>query len=166
MFRGAVTETLTGTPILEFTALVSGTRVTVSAPGHITRETAIATATVDLIRDAAPFDLAFYRQLVRNAFEAPDSIQPLRRQRQSPRVYVRTVDEAGAAIDAATLRVVTDNITARLIESLSGGAITLAALESGTDTRIGMPGWITVSWPTLEGRCGQATVGGDSIELV
>jgi hypothetical protein len=168
VFRGTVSETLTGAPVPGFTATANGSRVSVSAPGYVTREAAITAANVDLIRDAGQFNLSFYRQFARNALEAPDTLQPLRRQRQSPRVYVRTIDESGAPVHPTALDIVLSSITPALVEAFSGGTMTLAGLEQGTETRIGMTGWITVSWPTefSDGRCGQAAVGGDRIELL
>ena len=168
VFRGTVSETLTGAPVPGFTATANGSRVAVSAPGYVTRETAITAANVDLIRDAGEFNLSFYRQFVRNALDAPDMMQPLRRQRQSPRVYVRTIDESGAPVHPTALSIALSSITPALVEAFSGGTMTLAGLEQGPDTRIGMPGWITVLWPTEfpDGRCGQGTVGGDKIELL
>jgi hypothetical protein len=167
VFNGTVTETLSGAPVLGFTTVVTGSRVTISAPGYLTRDTALTAASVDLVREAA-FDLGFYRQFVRNTFAEPDTMQPLRRQRQSPRVYVRTVDESGAPVTPSALKIVVDNITPGLIDAFSGGTLTLAGLEQGTETRVGSAGWITVVWPTSfpDGRCGQAVVGGDKVEVL
>jgi hypothetical protein len=167
VFTGTVTETLSGAPVLDFTTSTTGSRLTVSATGYVTRETGLRTTTVDLIREGT-FDLRFYRQFVRNAFETPDTMQVLRRQAQAPRIYIRTVDEAGTPIDEATLALVTNSLSSGIVEALSGGRFALAALERGTETRLGAPGWITVLWPTSlpDNRCGQAYIGGDRIELL
>lgn len=113
------------------------------------------------------FDLAFYRQFVHNAAEG---LQPLRRQREAPRIYLRTVDDAGALIDALTL-----NQTAVALEQTTGqltGAFGIAGLERGTETREGQPGWITVRWSDRPNErdatysyCGQAQIGGDRVIL-
>ena len=167
IFRGTVSETLTGAPVPGFTGrrLLAGYSF---RAGLCHTRGRLAAANVDLIRDAGEFNLSFYRQFVRNALGTPDTLQPLRRQRQSPRVYVRTIDESGAPVHPTALSIVLSSITPALVEAFSGGTMTLAGLEQGTDTRIGMTGWITVSWPTEfpDGRCGQATVGGDKVDLL
>ena len=117
------------------------------------------------------FNMTFYRQFVHNELERPEQLQPLRRQTQAPRIYLRTVDEAGAPMDVMTL-----NQTASALENVAGsltGVFGLAALERGTETRQGQAGWITVRWSAVpelinEGRssvCGRAAVGGDLITL-
>lgn len=166
-FSGTVTDTVTGAPIIGFSAVLSGSRLTVSAPGYITRETTNRGA-VDLIRDAAPFDATFYRHFVRNGLDAPGAPEPLRRQRQAPRIYIRTIDDTGAAIDAASLAVVRNAIGSGLVQALSGGTMGVAGVEEGTDSRVGDSGWITVRWVSSlpDSRCGQASVGGDWIELL
>lgn len=114
------------------------------------------------------FDLAFYRAFVHNALDLP--LQPLRRQREAPRIYLRTVDDGGSPIDAFTL-----NQTAAALESTAGsltGIFGLAGLERGTESRRGQPGWITVHWsnqPELidanTSVCGRGAVGGDFLTL-
>lgn len=109
------------------------------------------------------FDLAFYRAFAHNSFEGP--IYVLHRQAEAPRIYLRTVDNAGRTIDAVSL----DRTAAALINTTGQltGAFGLAGLERGTDTRLGQRGWITVYWsddvdPTA---CGRAQVGGNLITL-
>lgn len=121
----------------------------------------------------ARFDLAFYRDFVHNALSdagLPQLPQPLRRQPVAPRIYLRTIDDAGAPIDTLTL-----DQTAAAIASVTGqltGAFGIAGLERGTETRLGQSGWITVRWShqPLESSptrsvCGEAPVGGDLLTL-
>lgn len=166
IFTGAVTETVSGAPVMGFTADVRGSRVTVSAPGYLTRETAVTAATVDLIRETAPFDLDFYRRFVRNAHEAPEGLEPLRRQTHAIQVYVRTVDEAGEPVNGRTL----DRAVATLLDEpgqWTGGQFGIVTLERGTATREGQAGWVTIKWlnPPQEDLCGRAQVAGAWIEL-
>ena len=49
------------------------------------------------------FDLNFFREMARNGFEQPGSLQPLRHLTQTPNVYLKIVDEAGEAIHGPTL---------------------------------------------------------------
>lgn len=110
-------------------------------------------------------DLGFYRQLGCNTFDGP--IQPVRRWNVAPKVYLRTVDEAGAAIDAVTL----DTVQNAMIETAirwTGGKFGLEGVLRGTDTREGQSGWITVKWPaTVTAFCGLSDVArdGGTIEL-
>lgn len=111
------------------------------------------------------FSLTFYRMFVNNALEAPTQLQPLRRQTQPPRIYLRTLHDNGRAIDEFTL-----NQTADALINTTGqitGVFGLAGLERGTGTRLGQPGWITVSWKDDPERryCGRAAIAGDWVEL-
>jgi hypothetical protein len=42
------------------------------------------------VSGANPFNLNFYRQLVRNAFDAPEKLEPLRRWTTAPQIYLKT----------------------------------------------------------------------------
>lgn len=120
--------------------------------------------------DDPRFDLRFYRMFVNNAFDSPNLLQPLRRQSHAPKIYLRTVDDAGSPMDALTL-----NQTQAALESVTGqltGAFGIAGLERGTETRQGQPGWITVRWSdrpdevsATRSVCGRAAVGGDLLTL-
>lgn len=84
-------------------------KATVSAEGYLTRNAYITWARdrsavqIDLIPDGPPFSIDFYRQLVRNTFDAPGGLEPLRRWTESPSVYLRTVDQDGREIRAHEL---------------------------------------------------------------
>lgn len=117
------------------------------------------------------FDLTHYRQMVHNALEGRGLLERLRRQREAPRIYLRTIDDGGTAIDSATL-----NQTAAAIEATAGsltGVFGVAGIERGTETREGQRGWITVRWsdrPEVgnDGRssiCGRGFIGGDLMIL-
>lgn len=107
---------------------------------------------------------------VHDALESPARLRPLRRQTEAPRIYLRTIDDAGAPIDAFTL-----NETARALEQTTGqltGVFGLAGIERGPGTRKGQRGWITVSWAEYANEdgpnrsiCGWALIGGDDIVL-
>lgn len=116
--------------------------------------------------DATPgVEIGFYRQIGCNAFDGP--LQPVRRWMVAPKVYLRTVDDAGAAVDAVTL----DTVQNAMIESakaFTGNHFGLEGVLRGTDTRAGVSGWITVTWPaTAQSFCGRSDVGrdGGTIEL-
>jgi len=150
-----------------------GLTLTLESAGIVPRVLRIAASnTRDVQADAfafdGSFDLAFYRQLVRNGFEQPSILQPLRRWTSSPSVYLRTVDDAGAAIDDRTLAS-TEQAIRDSVPAWTGGTLTVATLERGTDTRKGVAGWITVQWfaDTHAAKCGQSdvAVSGGTIDL-
>src|SRR5262249_25079378 len=77
------------------------------------------------------------------------------------RVYLRTVDDAGTPIDSKTLDS-TETTIRETIPMWTAGTLTAAAVERGTDTRLGADGWLTVSWPSVPGPngiCGSADIG-------
>jgi len=115
--------------------------------------------TVSTCPDTVPgLDLGFYRQIGCNAFDTP--LQPVRRWAFAPKLYIRTVDDAGAAIDQVTLDTVAGAMGATAA-SWTAGKFGLASIERGTDTREGQTGWITVKWNTTTDRCGLAQVAVD-----
>lgn len=136
------------------------------APPPVVTPPPIVTPPVAVFPPTDPrFDLAFYRQFVHNGYESPAQLQPVRRQAEAPRIYLRTVDDAGRPMDALTL-----NETSAALERTTGsltGAFGVAGIERGTETREGQPGWITVRWSAAErtGLCGQGLIGGDLIVL-
>lgn len=126
----------------------------------------VSMISVSACPDAVPgMDLGFYRQIGCNGFDLP--LQSVRRWNVAPKLYIRTVDEAGAAIDAVTL----DTAQNAMIETaprLTAGRLTVS-VERGTGTREGSSGWVTVKWPAADtgAACGRAQVATDGgwIEL-
>ncbi len=107
-------------------------------------------------------DEAFYRAFAQNAFESPDHLEPVRRLPGPLRIYLRTIDAAGRAIDPLTL----DTIERVLIESTpvwSGGKFGVTEVARGTSTRERVGGWLTIKWAgaNASDRCGRSTVGID-----
>jgi hypothetical protein len=105
-----------------------------------------------------PLDFGFYQQIGCNAFDGP--MQSVRRWTVAPRLYIRTVDDAGAPIDSVTLDTVQGAMTG-IASQLAGGKFGLASVERGTETREGVSGYVTVKWPTPRGRAGCLLVAGD-----
>ena len=149
-------------------------RLAISGPTILSRTSTIQTSTsreitIDAIALDSGFDLEYYRKIVRNATDAPGTLRSLQRWTQAPRVYLRTVDQAGEPIDAATLQsteaALTDDAAA-----WTGGRFGVMEVVRGTETREGQSGWITVKWPNPANpgnNCGRAQVGVDGgwIEL-
>jgi len=150
-FTGTVTDTVTGAPIVGFTATLSGARVTISAPGYVTRDTNASASRVDLIPEAG-FDLAFYRDLARGSQQG--AIQPLRVLSQPPSVYLQTAGLRPSTV-AAFAAVARD-----LVPALTGGRLPLATWETGEVARAVRPGWITVELIADDSApCGSSLIG-------
>ena len=194
---GQVVSTVTGTPLGGIAVNIGGRQTTTSSSGAFavsweagtapaSGRTTLSGLTIvprsltldtsksrDVILDAIAlgggFDLDFYRRLVRNVADAPQAPRALQRWTRAPRVYLKTVDEAGRFIDDATLNTVTDALLDDA-RAWTGGAFGVSDVVRGTDTREGRSGWLTVKWPNPSNpgnNCGRAQVGveGGWIEL-
>jgi hypothetical protein len=126
--------------------------------------------TVDAVSAASGggFEPDFYRAFVQNAYESPDHLEPIRVLQTPLRVYIRTEDDAGRAVDRVTL----DTTAAVLNDSAriwSGDTFGIVEVARGTGTREKVAGWLTVKWSNSSpaDRCGRSTVGidGGFIEL-
>jgi hypothetical protein len=142
-------------------------RVTISAPGYVSREVRIAWqrgertgVDVDIIRDVAPFSLKFYRELVRNQYEAAEEeLETVERWTAPPSFYLRTIhDDLGTAVAPEVI----DFVRQRLGTSLTQWTGWIpAAVESGVESRPARFGWINVVFirNTSELVCGRSFVG-------
>jgi hypothetical protein len=146
----------------------SSVHAVITAQGYLQREFYVqyqpsARSGIDatLIREAAPFSLTFYRQLLRNSYEGPSGTYEVsRRLQDSPRLYIRTIDQSGNAIEPEVLDLVRTNLT-RAVGEWSNGALSVTTLETGTDTRPRSDGWIVVNiiHDSKAQFCGQAYIG-------
>lgn len=110
---------------------------------------------------SGPVDLNFFREMACNAFENP--LQPVRRWTRAPKVYLKTVDEAGAPIDALTLDTV-QNAMIEIAPTWTHAKFGLEGVLRGTESREGVSGWITVKWPATASAfnsCGLSQVATD-----
>ena len=143
-------------------------RLGVAAPGHVSREVwvqwergARGGVTLDLIQEAAPFSMAYYRQIVRGTYDQPGAPYPVLRWMEPPRFYLKTVDQNGRPIEPEVVAVVLDAIR-RAVPAFTGGTMTAAAVESGVEPRPETAGWINIDIirdPNERGTCGRAFVG-------
>jgi hypothetical protein len=127
-----------------------------------TAPSALAIADALAVAVAVDFEPVFYRAFIQNGYEAPNRLEPIRILQRPLRLYLRTQDDVGRAIDPATL----DATERTLIDSAwiwSGETFGVAELQRGNGTREKVPGWITVKWSSASdaGRCGRSTVGID-----
>ena len=138
--------------------------VTIRGDGLVTRETRLSVAsrnvTIDVIQNRAPFSLAFFRQIARNAFHSEDGLESLRPLNRAPRIHIRTVDESGRSMDSRILNLV-EAALRDSAASWSGGRYPLEVVERGSSSRVGQAGWVTVRWLSVpeENVCGRATLG-------
>jgi hypothetical protein len=153
-FTGTVTDTLSGAPVLGFTATISGSRLTVAAPAYVTRDTRGTARTVDLIPQAG-FDLEFYRQLTRGSLEG--SLQPLRILGQAPSFYMEVEGAKGLSAQTA---VILERVARRVVPQFTGGVLQVARWETGPLPREPQAGWIVIEREDAPGNtCGRALVG-------
>jgi hypothetical protein len=146
-----------------------GLRLALTGPAIVPRSLSVATGTtrdlaVSAIALGGTFDLTFYRALVRNGFEAPAALQPLRRWTENPNIYLRTVDDAGTSLDAKTLDA-TEAVVREMVPTWSAGTLA-AVVTRGTGTQDGVANWITIHWQSSHNLgfsdtafCGNSLVG-------
>jgi hypothetical protein len=144
--------------------------VSISGSGMITRDTWITWArgprtgvTLDLIREAAPFSMEFYRQFVRGMFDHADDAgapYPNFRWTSAPNFYVRTIDSVGRTVEPEVLAVTLDALR-RAVPAYTAGTYQAGTIETGTDVRPETTGWINVDFKRNTGgnTCGTSFVG-------
>jgi hypothetical protein len=140
-------------------------RVTVIQPGYVPRDARVlwrrgdrTDVVIDVIRDAPPFSLNFYRQLIRNGYEQPGNLQWLKRWAEPPSFYVRTVDETGGRSVEPEVLALVQQWLREGVRLWTGWSV--PRLESGTESRDDVAGWIRVIFVrTSENYCGRARVG-------
>lgn len=162
--------TLAGTP-------TNGTAVvTATAPGFVLRGVSFLLSqtrsdlTMDLLPDAAPFSLAFYRELVRNAAFGT-SLEPIRRWTVNPNFYFRQrTADTNEVVALDVIQSIEQNFT-NAVPALSGGKFTVGTFEVGDAARDPVDGWVNVVFykqnPIVcgTGALGCSTVGGPSATM-
>jgi hypothetical protein len=146
----------------------SAQRVTLSATGFLTRETVIGSGTQNPIFDLIPTTLStVYRQLVRNGFESPADLQPIRRWMAAPKIYINTTMPIGLKVFESDLLIIEEGIRSA-VPAFTGGQMQVTRLERGTNPPADR-GWIVVRFLNDSGAnfCGRALVAADpgQIEL-
>lgn len=149
-FSGSVTDTITGAPVSGFTALVFGSRLTVSAPGYVTRETRAGASSVDLIPEAG-FDLDFYRQLARGSLDG--TMRGLRPIPMAPSIHMQTTGLTAANIAAL------EQAARAVVPAMTGGRFELQAWTLVDSGGTGSPSAIVVNIVNDSEACGRAAFG-------
>jgi hypothetical protein len=151
---------------------------TLTAPGYVTRASilqltgASSGLRLDMIEDAAPFSMDFYRQFARNAFDAPATLQPLKPWTMAPSFYINTQTiDTGEAVDPAAVQAI-ETMFVNSVPELTAGKFSVATIETGVTARASKTGWVNVQFlrnHTLGDEvAGNSTVGGNvgTINLV
>ena len=118
---------------------------------------------LDLIRNAAPFSIDFYRQFVRGTYDHAGDGAPFPNFRwmTAPSFYIKTTDQNGRAVEPEVMTRVLDAIRSA-VPAFTGGRYAPAAIETGTDTRAPATNWINIDIrrdPAEKQICGFAFVG-------
>lgn len=147
--------------------------VSVVLPGYVYRGIALTLSSMrtgvvlDVLRDAAPFSLDFYRQIARNSTESA-TLLPTNRWTVNPSFYFQrlTVDTSLPVPDEVIQSIQAD--FAASVPELTGGRFTVGASEVGDDPRPAQDGWVNVTFYTVisTGSLGNATVGGNSGTMI
>lgn len=147
----------------------SGTATLTANPaGYLFRGVNVALAaarsglTLDLLQDAPPFSLSFYREFVRDATESL-ALSPTAPWTMNPSFYVkRTVDgTSNYRVNDDVIDRIRD-VIAGSIPELSGGRLRLAAFERGDDPRPAADGWVNLTFFEQGDTFGRSSVGGNS----
>jgi hypothetical protein len=127
--------------------------LTISSPGFVSHDVWITwqpgsrvNVRLDMIREAPPFSMQFYRELVRDMYEKSEG-SPWRvlRWTSAPSFYVRTVDQNGRPVEPEVLQVTLDALR-RAVPAYTGGTYAAASIETGVDERPAATGWINVNF--------------------
>ncbi len=143
--------------------------IEISAPGYLTRRTHLQSVTsggqisIDLIRDAAPFSLEFYRQLIRNQFDDPSSLMRLKRWTRNPNFYVDTRNPRDGTELSSSERDLVRSVIQGSVAQMTGGRLAAGAVEFAAGARGERPGVVNVSFVNQPGNefCGWSMVGTD-----
>jgi hypothetical protein len=140
--------------------------VTLRASGYLDRVTRFSVTrsrsdvTIDMISNAEPFSLDYYRQFARGVAD-PGTLHPTNPWTSAPFFYIRSVTEdSGERVPDAVVRDVQRVIEASILE-LSGGRLIAGGFDVGEAPWVKRAGWVPVGFyhSIGVGLSGQATIG-------
>jgi hypothetical protein len=161
ILSGTTTTTTSGSGgySLALTSNLGTVPLTIQGPGLLTRGMFASPSTHALNADViqlAGFDATLYRELVRDAFEAPTNLQALRRWTKNLNIFLQS-----NGTDAATVTMV-EAVIRDSVPKWTNGTLTVGTFEKGTlSPHLGQLGWLTVQFePNDPGRpaCGQSHI--------
>jgi hypothetical protein len=115
---------------------------------------------VDMIRDAAPFSLGVFRQILRDDHDEPGLLRRFRRWTAAPHFYINTHNpRTGRDLLKRELDVILDGIRIAVPQA-TGGQFEAGVIEMGSGDRLAQPGVINVevTYEPDENYCGKALV--------
>jgi astacin (peptidase family M12A) len=171
-----VTTTDSGAWSVTFTGTVPARLpVSIKASGYLTRDTYVrgdaagrGSIAIDLLPDRAPFSLDFYRELVRNTYDDPANVQPIRRWTTAPYFYINTLNpQTGGALKPSELSLVVSTIE-QAVPQLTGGALVAGGFDSAPKDRAPRSDYINVQFVSDASGdwCGRANVGANPGSVV
>jgi hypothetical protein len=92
-----------------------------------------AAVSIDVIARQPPFSFTIFRELARNAFEEPASLEPIRRWTMSPSFYIRTVkigEHGGSTVDPRHI-IEIGNTARDVVRMFTGGRLRAAVVRPG-----------------------------------
>jgi hypothetical protein len=140
---------------------VPGFKITLSAGGFLDRETYLVAGTsrdnvvIDLIELTAPFSLDFYREIARGLTAMSGQPGPLV-YITNPSFYIRTTTQEGQEIPQRDLDMIVQ-VLRNNTPVLTGNRYQASVIESGTDSRLSVAGWVNVeaTGGDLDNACGR-----------
>lgn len=105
------------------------------------------------------FDRAYYTQLVHNG-----GTEPRRVQTSAPRFVLRTMDDTGVQVEAASMALAEAALTSEVVPAMTGGRYHASVRRDDGGL---LPGEIAVNWVTTlpATTCGRSAVGGHLLML-
>jgi hypothetical protein len=140
----------------------SAQRVTLAGSGFLTRETTISSGTNNPIIDLIPASVSsIYRQLVRNGYEEPSNLEPVKRWTVAPKFYINTSMPIGIKVLEGDLVRIEEGLRSA-VPAFTGGQFQVATLVRGTNPPTDR-GWIVIGFinDSTANFCGRAYVGAD-----
>jgi hypothetical protein len=140
----------------------------ISASGFLEHETRISWRTggrsdvrLSLVPDRSPFSLDFFRRLVRNGYESPGALEPIKRWTSNPNFYLNAHNPlTGEKLVAAEVEMIERTIRL-VVPQVTGGLLSVGQFEVGVTDRQLRPGVVNIDLVHEPGEnyCGLSYVG-------
>jgi hypothetical protein len=167
----AATADSSGEFALEGPGTPASRRVTMSADGFVTRSVTLRTnepragMLLDLIAQRSPFSLTFFQEIARAAEDTRwAALLPILRWESNPSFYIKTTNQSSVDLSAGVIDELRAIIPA-IVSQVSGGKLSVVAIEAGREARPITAGWINVEFTTEITSCGQGSVGGNYLKI-
>jgi hypothetical protein len=142
----------------------------ITASGFLEHETRVSwktggrsDVTLSLLPDRSPFSLDFFRRLVRNGYESPGALEPIRRWTSNPNFYLNAHNPlTGEKLVAAEVEMI-ERTVRMVVPQVTGGLLSAGQFEVGVTDRAMRPGFVTIDLvhEPASDYCGLSYVGID-----